>query len=169
MLNVELIARARSAIGKGCRYGLGHGGYNPASDHPWDTEMRCDCSGFIAWVLRVSRHIEHPWYKEQNGGWLETIAIVRDAKSTFGFFTEVPPDMARAGDVIVYGDRKSEDGSTRQGHVGLISEVSATGPAKAIHCSMGNERRSGDAIQETPSGFWINAGGIVARYADSGA
>lgn len=160
---VDLIIRARSVIAKGCRYGLGHGGYNPALDHPWDNEMRCDCSGFVAWALRVSRHLDHPWYKEQNGGWLETSAIVRDCHTPFGFFTEVPPEAARPGDLIVYGDRPAGG----QGHVGLISEIGRKGPAQAIHCSAGNEHRTGDAIQETGVAVWINAGGIIARHAEA--
>lgn len=165
MTNAELITRARSAIGRGCRYGLGKGGFWPGLDRPWDNEMLCDCSGLVAWVLGVSRHLEHPWYKAQNGGWLETSAIMRDCGTPFGFFTEVPADMGRAGDLLVYGDRKNQDGTTRQGHVGIISEMGATGPAKAVHCSRGNERRAGDAIQETASGLWLAAGGIVARCA----
>ena len=85
MTNAELITRARSAIGRGCRYGLGKGGFWPGLDRPWDNEMLCDCSGLVAWVLGVSRHLEHPWYKAQNGGWLETSAIMRDCGTPFGF------------------------------------------------------------------------------------
>jgi hypothetical protein len=144
---------------------LGHGGYNAHFDHPWDNEMLLDCSGFIAWVLGVSRHLDHPWYKAQNGGWLETTAIVRDCGTPFGFFTEVPRETARGGDLIVYGDHLNHDGTKRQGHVGLISEVGESGPTQAVHCSRGNERKTGDAIQETPTGLWMVAGGIVARYA----
>lgn len=165
MTNAELIARARSVIGKGCRYGLGMGGFDPSRAAPWDDAMLCDCSGFCAWVLGVARHTDNPWYRSQNGGWLETSAILRDCGTPFGFFTEVPAEMARPGDLLVYGDRRNEDGTTRQGHVGLISEVGSTGPARAVHCSRGNERRAGDAIQETPSGLWLAAGGIVARCA----
>jgi hypothetical protein len=165
MSNSEIIARARSVIGKGCRYGLGKGGMSPSAVVPWDGAMLCDCSGFIAWVLGVSRHLDHPWYKKQNGGWLETTAIVRDCATPYGFFTQVATVEALAGDLIVYGDIKKTDDTTRQGHVGLISEVGATGPARAVHCSKGNERRTGDAIFESPVGFWLAAGGIVARCA----
>lgn len=167
MTNDELIARARSVVGKGCRYGLGHGGYHPEFDHPWDNEMLCDCSGFVAWVLQVNRHLDHPWYKQQNGGWLETTAIVRDCATPFGFFTQVPAADARPGDLIVYGDHANADGTKRQGHVGLIATVGAQGPATAVHCSRGNERRFADAIAETGAGLWLVAGGIVARYAES--
>ena len=173
MTNDELVARARSVIGKGCLYGLGRGGRDPESEHPWEMvknaegvwQPRCDCTGLLAWHLGMDRHLDHPWYRSINGGWLESSAIVRDCGTPFGFFTEVPPGLARVGDVLVYGDRKNSDGTRRQGHVGIISEVGETGPAKAIHCSKGNERKAGDAIQETAAGLWIVAGGIVARHA----
>lgn len=167
MNTVETIARARGASGRGCRYGLGHGGYNPALDHPWDYEMLCDCSGFVAWVLRISRHIDHPWYKSQNGGWLETSAIVRDCGTPNGFFNEVELGLAAVGDLLVYGDHGVGD-AKRQGHVGIISEVGPSGPVLAVHCSRGNQARYGDAIRETTTGLWIAANGIVARFAGEG-
>lgn len=168
MTNDELIARARSVVGKGCRYQMGHGGYQPGRDVPWDNEMMCDCSGFVpSWVFMAPRHIDHPFYQQFNHGWVDTTAIVRDAKSTSGFFTEVPLEAARPGDLIVYGTIKREDGTKRQGHVGLITEVVAGRPSKAVHCSHGNERRFADAIQETSAGLWLATDGIVARYAES--
>ena len=163
----QVLARARGVIAKGCHYGLGHGGFDPSRAHPWDDEMLCDCSGFVAWALGFKRHTDHPWYKAQNGGWLETSAIVRDALTpSYGMFEKVEDREARPGDLLVYGDRTNEDGTSRQGHVGIISKVAENGePAEAVHCSRGNERRYADAIQETPATFWLVAGGIVARCA----
>lgn len=156
-----VIERARRAMGHGCRYALGKGGMYPFADLPWgEHEAACDCSGFVAWCLKVSRKTDVPWYVQQNGGWFETTAIARDAKSPFGFVEAIPHEVARPGDLLVYGDSKG-----RQGHVGLVSAVNADGPLRAIHCSMGNWRRTGDAIQETDTGLWLRPDALVCRVA----
>lgn len=157
----EVVARARSAIGSHTKYALGKGGFSPNSPHPWSAVGECDCSGFVAWCLGISRRADNPWYKRQNGGWVETSAIVRDAQSPYGFFDEVDWTKARPGMVVVYGDTR-QGGRTRQGHVGVVSAVDAGGPIQAIHCSMGNHRR-GDAIQETAvAPLWMPGKAIVA-------
>jgi hypothetical protein len=170
MTRTGVLERARSAIGHGTIYRLGMGGFNPASPHPWNSRGECDCSGFIAWCLGVSRYTDHPWYSAQNGGWLETTAIIRDAlKEGFGMFDQVALEQALPGDLVVYGDR---DG--HQGHVGLISHVEPAGegveegePKAIIHCSKGNWVAFQDAINETGNvGAWRMHGAVVARYVE---
>jgi hypothetical protein len=161
----EVVARARSVVAKGCFYNLGCGGMRPHDPHPWDSANRCDCSGFAAWCLNVSRQTDNPWYKNQNGGWLETSSIVRDCETPFGFFAQVDRRKARVGDLLVYGDYKDGSGKTVQGHVGICSDVGSKGPLLVIHCSAGNFRKTGDAIRETDIKWWDLAGGIVARCA----
>lgn len=159
MTTVEVVTRAMSAAGRGCKYGLGKGGFDPAAPHPWNSRLECDCSGFVAWALGVSRHTDHPWYRQINGGWLETSAIVRDAiMRGLGMFDLVAWREARPGHLVVYGDSGG-----RQGHVGIVAEVGADGPLTAIHCSKGNEVRFGDAIHETGVVLWKERNGIVAR------
>ena len=51
----EILTRARSAIGHGITYHLGHGGLHPADALP-SRDGQCDCSGFVAWVLGRSRN-----------------------------------------------------------------------------------------------------------------
>lgn len=166
MTSAEAIERARATIGKGCIYGLGKGGMRPLDPHPWDAESRCDCSGFVAWVLGVSRKTDNPWYKNQNGGWIETSAIVRDCETPFGFFALVNKRDARVGDLLVYGDRPSKlSGKPQQGHVGICTQVGTRGPEMVVHCSRGNERKTDDAIRETDAAWWYLADGIVARCA----
>lgn len=165
MTPAELVERARSVIGKGCVYGLGKGGMRPHDPHPWNSERKCDCSGFAAWALRVSRETDNPWYRQQNGGWIETSAIVRDCETPFGFFALVHKKDARVGDLLVYGDRMSKAGKPQQGHVGICTQVGAKGPEMVVHCSRGNERKTGDAIRETDASWWYLADGIVARCA----
>lgn len=161
----ELVTRARSVIGRGCHYSLGCGGFDPSRTYPWDDSMFCDCSGFVAWALGVSRHTKDPWYKEHNGGWIETSAIVRDCETPYGIFAPVLPAKARPGDILVYGDRKDSGGRMRQGHVGICVDVDAKGPILVVHCSKSNDRRTGDAIRETDPGWWTLASGTVARCA----
>lgn len=154
----EVLTRARSAIGKGCIYRLGKGGFAPGSTTPYLTiGTGCDCSGFAAWCNKVSRLLTNVPHYEGFGNWFETSALVRDARSSFGFVTEVPWHAARPGMLLVWGDH---DG--HQGHVGICSEVGADGPTKAIHCSTGNLRAFGDAIAETSADLFKHNGALVA-------
>lgn len=154
--------RARSAIDRGCNYKLGAGGRRWHKGTPWHPlTFSCDCSGFVAWCLEVDRHTSHPFYKNQNGGWLETSAIYRDSQlAGVGMFDAVTWQDALLGDLLVWPDRNG-----KQGHVGIVSESSPVGPSRVIHCSAGNWRLMKDAIQETSVGLWLNNGGVVARYA----
>ena len=158
MTRQELVGRAASVIGQGCHYQLGAGGRLWHKSTPWNLSHVCDCTGFIAWVFGIDRLTDDPWYKQQNGGWLETSAIVRDCRTPFGIFTEVRWSEALPADVLVYGD---QDG--HQGHIGMVSEVGTAGPLSVIHCSAGNDRHHGDAIAQTGPELWIGQGGIVAR------
>lgn len=155
MTGIEAVNRARSAVGGGCRYRLGKGGFNPTSPVPWSKQFECDCSGFISWALGVSRKTDNPWYVQFNGGWLETSAIVRDATSPFGIFTEVARYDALPGDVLVWGDRDGQ-----QGHVGIVS-----GSTSIIHCSKGNWTLTQDAIRETGTHVFDTHKAIAARCA----
>jgi hypothetical protein len=156
----DVVARARKAIGHGCAYMLGRGGMRGEAEWPWDDEKGCDCSGFTAWCLRLSRHTQDPWYRKRNGGWLETSAIAADTTQPLGLFSGIPWIDAHPGDLVVYGDRPSQ-----QGHIGVVSEVDSAGPLRAVHCSSGNYRRHQDAIQETGVEAWaLHGDSVVARY-----
>lgn len=163
MTRSEVLARARSAIGQGCVYALGKGGMHPASPTPWPSglpNLGCDCSGFVAWCLGVSRMLskDHPHY--EFGGWFETTAVFRDARSPFGFVNEVLWTLAKPGDILVWGDANGH-----QGHIGIVSQVGTDGPTHAIHCSSGNWKRAGDAVQETDVGVFARNGAIAAEVA----
>lgn len=131
-----VIARAEVSVGKGIRYKLGKGGMNPGSPLPSSANF-CDCSGFVAWCFFMSRKTNQAFYVNQNGGWIETSAVWKDIGSSVGIFE--PLERPKRGAVVVF-----PDSGQRQGHIGLV-----TGPNTVIHCSMGNDRRTGDAIQET--------------------
>lgn len=157
----EVVARARSVTGKGCRYGLGKGGFDPDRPRPWDDEHLCDCSGFAMWALGLPRHYREVWY--------DTSRIVSESRKKDGLFRAIELGQVQPGDLIVYGDRRNKDGGVRQGHVGVITAVNGGAPSLAVHCSRGNERHSGDAIQETSIGLWLAGGGSCVRYVGEAA
>lgn len=165
MTGKDVVERARSVIAKGCYYQLGSGGMRPHDPVPWDSAHKCDCSGFAAWCLGVSRQTDDPFYVKFNGGWASTEAIVRDCETPFGHFALVTRPHVLPGDLLVYGNYKGSDGATHVGHVGVCSEVDGKGPVKVIHCSSGNYRKTGDAIRETDPRWWDLAGGVIARCA----
>jgi cell wall-associated NlpC family hydrolase len=154
-----VVARARSATGKGTVYSLGEGGREPALPTPGH---RCDCSGFAAWCVGVDRYLPNDDLKNLMPGeaWFETSTLARDARSPFGFVAEVPWLAALPGDLLVYPDR-----SGHQGHVGVVATVDHAGPLSVVHCSLGNFHHTNDAIRETPVELFRLAGAIVARVA----
>lgn len=148
----EVVARARSASGSNCIYELGKGGMVPWAEVPWDEAKHCDCSGLAMWCLYLSRH--------QGDDWINTDRMVTDGKTPGGLFEQIPWELAKPGHLIVYG----RGGPGKYGHVGVVSDVDVTGPIKAVHCSKGNFKKTGDAIQETGVGVWrLRADTIIVR------
>lgn len=143
------IIRARGTIGRGTRYRLGRGGFIPDTSVPWDANHRCDCSGFISWVLRISRHQEFmhkPWSKTIP--WIETTAIYSDARGKQQLFKQISEPVP--GCLVVYPDRIG------QGHVALVATCRVeNGKVKAlgiIDCSS----RRGEAINERDGMFMLS-------------
>lgn len=146
-----LIARAQSGLEKKTRFSS-PGVTPPLSAVSWPSSgARCDCSGFLAWCLRISRKIEHPKYDAINGGWFETTAIHADVLGNWGYFEQMlTPDV---GGFVVYPDKDGHDG-----HIGVITAVNGakgvSGIDKVIHCSNGGWVNHGDAIRETTPTPW---------------
>jgi len=126
----DILARARSAVGKGVRYSLGCGGYHPTDALPARPTWRrpkgklipvkalwCDCSGFIAWVLGRSRADT-----VVPGMWgLSTDSVYADAHPTKGTHRLfVPIDAPVPGCIAVYGDWTDDKGKGHQGHVAVV-------------------------------------------------
>jgi cell wall-associated NlpC family hydrolase len=152
MTRATVLTRARSGVGHGCAYVLGKGGMNPESATPWGEKIECDCSGFALWTVHLHRLV-----------WLDTTRIVQIARDLARIFVQIPWSDAKPADLIVYGDRIGTDRKEHQGHMGVISEVTH-GPTRVIHCSAGNWKRTGDAVQETgPEAWTMNQGSIVVR------
>lgn len=136
------IARARSAIGLGIDYKLGHGGIRPSVSTP-TTTSGCDCSGFVAWCLEMSRKpkITRLW-------WIETTNIYRDAIGKQKVFIRlIQPEP---GCVVVY-----PDSGGRQGHTGIITAVRSNTDFDVVDCA---SRKP--AISERSGKFFIQKSAI---------
>ena len=141
----SIVDRAKSALDKGIQYKLGQGGYDPESAIPGQL---CDCSGFIAWILRRSRKPSAKWQ-----WWMSTDSIWADAIGHKVLFRIVPKHEMQAGDFLVYPDKAKS-----QGHVAVVIEPSSINPV-IIDCSYSQR---GIAIR---SGKWMfSRGAICARY-----
>ena len=103
------------------RYRLGQGGFDPEAPTP-SYNGECDCSGFIAWCLGISRD-----QRDRHGMWISTTEIVADANGRQRLFVRL--EGPEPGCLAAYPDR---DG--RQGHVALVTQVS---PLWGIDCSSG--------------------------------
>ena len=152
----KLLDRARSCINKKIRYKLGAGGMNPSSPLPADKNMQCDCSGFICWVLGLSRKSNIPFYTKL-GGWIYTDSMEADVKSSAGIFERL--NTPEVGCIVVYG------AGNAIGHVGMVSQVTNGKMSKVIHCSSGNDKNYKDSIQETSPTVFNRADALWGRFA----
>ena len=148
---LTLLSRAKSGLGKKTQY-VSPGTTPPLGANTWpSSEAKMDCSGFLAWCLRISRQVDHPRYKMINGGWFETTAIHADVANSWGFFEQL--DVPVVGGFVVYPDKNGHDG-----HVGVISSANGSkgmaGVDTVLHCSLGGWRNHGDAIRETEPAPW---------------
>lgn len=134
------IERAKRALGKGIRYKLGTGGFYPFAPLPCNLLLQCDCSGFVSWVIGLSRKP-----KKSRDWWIETSAIWNDAKYHQEVFVETAP---APNTVCVFPDR-----GKRQGHCGIVVSVTPNGQiATVIDCtpSRGVAVHSGKYFNDHP-------------------
>ena len=150
----KLIDRAKSAINKGIRYKLGQGGMNPSAELPTANKL-CDCSGFVCWVIGVSRKTDIPFYKK-HGGWIYTDSMVADINSNAGIFEKIT--TPEPGCIVVYG------AGAKIGHTGIVSKVVNGTMDKVIHCSSGNDKKFKDSIQETSPDIFNRADTVFGRF-----
>lgn len=144
------LRRARTAVGRGIKYRLGHGGMDPFDSLPSRTGY-CDCSGFAAWTAGISRRPKpnRPW-------WIETTNIFNDA--TGKRRTYVRLDEIEKGCWLVFPDKRVA-GVTRQGHIVLVTGVS-NGKVTGIDCSAGNLGRFKESIRERDVTWMLKRGAI---------
>ncbi len=148
----DAIKRARGMTRFG-KYVLGAGGFHPAHHDPQAPHWKhgrvgLDCSGFLFWCWGVSRTqrgadgIEH----------LNTDWLVQDARGERRRVELV--DSPQPGDAVVFGGHRDRKGVRKVGHCGIVTGVtggsgSIFAALRVIHCSSGNQRRFGYAIEET--------------------
>lgn len=187
MTGAEIVARARSAMGKGIGYELGAGGRHHLAHLPAGRSNKgkpglwCDCSAFVAWVNGYDRI-----------GYTNTDYIVSDAKSPGGRYSKVSAAAVQPGDTVVYGGIFVAGVRVAIGHTGIVTRTpicdgcatplhahDPTCPRKSavklgskawwealrvVHCSSSNWRNLGDAIQETRGTPFKKARTIFARF-----
>ncbi len=158
MVPEQAIARARSQLCLGTVYRMAGGKINPTSTDCRDELRSADCSAFLTWVYRIKKYQgdEFWWLNELNGGWYNTDGIWIDARGhdwsgpeimTGNFYEIHSPRPACA--VVFPASWVSKIPGPRVGHCGVVTEVYDDGAYKTVHCSSGNYKRTGDAIQET--------------------
>ena len=136
-------------------YTLGTGG-NTFLPDPQTPLSECDCSGFSAHCLGLSRNVG--WLNAKMK-WIETTQVFADAKGQQALFVAHPLRSAKVGDLVVYPD---EGG--KQGHMGVVVEV-VDGQILTVDCSATSESIGNkSAIQKRDrTTLWQNKGAIVAR------
>lgn len=182
----ELIKRATGEVGRNTIYALGKGrDWRSTPNVAKDREGKCDCSSFVCWCLGLSKFQPFEWLESnlhpggEYGGWYNTDGIWWDiVKEPTGFFREM--STPRPGTIICYPASWVTRGHAwwitndqrrgrlpKIGHVGIVVEADKNTGAitKVVHCSNGNYRRTGDAIQVTgPAVF--NVPGVVYGWCD---
>lgn len=139
------IIHARLAVGRGIRYRMGSGGFEPHDGLPTRNGF-CDCSGFIAWSIGIDRFQgdkQKPWSNSMP--WIETSAIFRDAEGPERLFKEILEPVP--GCFAVYPDRRAM-GVHFEGHIALVTEVFASGRYTVIDCSSSKGGKTKEAIRE---------------------
>jgi len=121
-----------------------------------------DCTGYLCWVLGISRKAPRQAPHTLAGGWINTDSIWTDATQGETVFSRI--HRAEPGCVIVYPKAGSGENF---GHDGLVTAVDSSGtPTAVIHCSAKNfETPPFDAINETgPKAFLDQDATIFARF-----
>ncbi len=149
-----IIKKARSAINNAISYNFGSGGMFATDELPTRDRL-CDCSGFVCWALGLSRKTTIPFYSKF-GGWIFTDSMEDDINSTTGIFERL--SSPEIGCIVVFG------AGNKIGHVGIVSEVNNGNMRKVIHCSIGNQRKYGYAIEETSPAVFNRADAVWGRF-----
>jgi len=129
----ETLMRMQYASLAGVKYKLGKGGFGWLEN---EIDPLCDCSGFVCWVLGLSRKPS----PVGDGVWWSTDSIRADAIGDQTVFRQVEPNSRSA--FVVYGDY-TKGGVTRQGHIGCVVEPDTW---RGYDCSSSQSRQRGNAI-----------------------
>lgn len=150
----------------GIRYGLGKGGKVPSAPTP-DENGKCDCTGFAAWVIGISRVP-----KASRNWWLESTNIYRDAVNDPSWraeypvatFVRVPDAEAVPGCFLVapdgwFGQKLKLLWPWKEGHIMLVSKIDGD-RVKCIDCS------GSRGVSERDGAWMLAKGGIFVVLAE---
>lgn len=165
----EVLARARSQKGLGIRYRLG-GGTARAGRHTCaDARGACDCSAFACWALGIDKQGSYPFLVspgqpvEPGNQWYGTDNIWNDSVHiALGLFSRIHDPAP--GCLILYPRQRLSGKKSTPGHVGVVTRVDAGGTLSVLHCSSGNSKKSGDAIQETDDAVFRGKAGLIYSW-----
>lgn len=155
------IARARSVVKKGILYHMGHGGLHPEDSKP-SRDAYCDCTGFAAWVLGMSRNLVATGKAHRYGmDWIETTLVYWNAHAKQPKAERLFVELAEPepGCFVVYPDQDGDEG-----HIGLVVSVQGA-KLWGIDCSSGQSRRVGQAITERDLTFFKKRNAIFVTLA----
>ena len=163
----ELLERARSQTGLGIKYKMG-GGTSKAARHTCaDSNNACDCSSFVCWALGIDKNGSYPFLRrpgtqpDPGGEWYGTDQIWDDAVNLrLGLFSKI--DAPVPGCVIVFPTTWRDGRARPAGHCGIVTQVSGGRVKKILHCSSGNFRATGDAVQETDASVFTDLRTVFA-------
>ena len=164
-----LLERADSQKGLGIAYRLGGGVARASRDTCADAAHTCDCSAFVCWALGVDKQGSYPYLVprgqpvEPGNQWYGTDNIWNDAVHLpVGLFQQI--EEPAPGCVVVFPARRRADGRSTPGHIGLVVRVGPAGVEAVLHCSGGNFKATGDAIQETDDTVFRNRAGLIYAW-----
>lgn len=116
----------------------------------------CDCSGMTAAAYGYKRD-DKSVLGPTDGSYHYTNSIVADALDNGDFYELLPaPEI---GCFVVYPGITKAGKRIRIGHIGIVTDVPDKwagdfSTIKVVHCSSGNYKKTGDAIQETSGALW---------------
>lgn len=165
----EVLSRARSQVGLAIRYRLGGGAARAGRHTSADAKGTCDCSAFACWALGIDKQGSYPFLVspgqpvEPGNQWYGTDNIWNDSVHiAVGLFSRI--DAPAPGCLILYPRQRLSGKKSTPGHVGVVTSVGANGALSVLHCSSGNFKRSGDAIQETDDTVFRGKAGLVFSW-----
>lgn len=157
----ELLERARSQVGLRIKYKMGGGASKTARHTCADSNNASDCSSFVCWALGIDKNGNYPFLRrpgtqpDPGGDWYGTDQIWDDAVNLrLGLFSKINDPVP--GCVIVFPTTWKEGRARPAGHCGIVTQISGGKVKKVVHCSSGNFRAMGDAVQETDPGVFTD-------------
>lgn len=136
-----ILKRARGAVARRTIYELGAPPPDPDLD-VWPEHIRGDCSGFIGWCCRLTRH---PAALDRDE--LSTNTIYADAVGANRVFQAI--DAPEVGGFVIYPYYKFDPADREHaGHIAIITHIRSRDDYDIVDCASSSYAETGDAIRE---------------------